>query len=136
LSRLPFVLALLAVSGCTAWPQGSYVNLPDDTAATALSQPLIDGVTRVVQTGETVHLEPATPGDDVLTAIVKSDLQRQGITIVDTNATHNVQYDAFPLDGSEILRLCIDGTRGGAQIFSRDPTGKLAPSGPFMEVAP
>lgn len=129
------LMAPLLLAGCASWPTGSYTALGSDADASVLAGPIVDQVAQSTEARQAVRLVPG-PKDDPLRLAVQAGLAGQGIEITDQGTAHQVQYLACPLDQGELLRVVIDGTRGGDQFFTRDTAGNLTPGGPFMEFVP
>lgn len=135
--RIALLGAMLALAGCTtAWPRSSYVVLQDDRDATPLVQSVVDQVVACAQPGQSIELLPPQDGDNMLTAMILADLKKSGINVVPSGGTHRIQYIAAPTPGGELLRIAIDGNRGGSQFFARNTAGTLQVGGPFMELQP
>ena len=75
----------------------------------------------------------ATPsGDGVISPQLRADLARQGYQVAapDDEARHRLGYLIMPVANQMLMRVFLD-RLDGAQLYTRDASGHLQPSGPL-----
>ncbi len=125
---------LLLLAGCTAdyGTDASYENGLRPGDSSVLVEPIESLVRRTVRP-DNGSIAVATPsGDGVISPQLRADLARQGYHVAapDDEAKHRLGYLIMPVANQMLMRVFLDHL-DGAQLYTRDASGHLQPSGPL-----